>query len=1051
MAAPLGAQSNDPAMESYYAANALYNKNLYQLAVDEYKAFIAKYPKHEKHLHARFGLALSLYEMKRFQEAEPLFGALARERDSPRKEQVYNLWGQCLLMLGKPAQAEEAFLWSVNRGKERLFLDLPGMGGDYQEAPELSATAVQDADPLEISLVGLVEALFQQRKWQGVIDYSQEFVKIVPKGQYLPRVLFQQAFGHYELQQYPAATEVLENIKLYHKNTPFYEHAVFLLAECQRETGQLDVAARNHEIVAREIKGDFASNALFRLAFIRFSQKQYDRAAADFEDLRLLYPESEYFNESGIYLGRSHLERDDFAKAQSVFGELTNVGPVASEATLWLAKTFLRQSNYKQALDVLRPALRKFAADPNAVHFVFEYGVSLMGVEQYEEAIQIFERVVNEFEKNSLTSQALRLRAYCLMKSSKHEESLKVCDEFIREYSDDPAYRDVAFMRAENVFFLDRYDEAIRAYQQFIPWENRTRYTDEARYRIIQIMVAQKRWPDALAEIGKLRSEGTIKGDFFEQIDYIEGLTYFNLERWDSAIESLERFIKQNSLRTNADIAQIKLAQAYESKRDLATARMVLEVLVRDNSTSPHIAQALAELGRIVYNSGDYEGSKAYFERVSSEHAQSPFFAQSEYYLGWIALNAKDSLNAIAHFEKVSRDFPDHDLAADSQYKKALLYLDLGQTSNAQIAFKHFMDYYPNDKRFDQASFYFGRTLVLMERFSEAIPVYQNILNRSQDKDLAARSLYELAWCHQGLQRREAAKARYEDMLKQYPDHELARRAQFELAEIEYDEGLFDASIARLDVLLAGPLDVDLREKIIHRMAWCLLGRGQDLAAAETFEMLLRDFPETTFTAISSYQAGEVRLARKEYKDALPLFERAVKSATEARLKQQAMLRQGETHCYLSQWQPAETVFAIFLEEYGDSEFVRRCQMWLGWAQENLSKHEQAIANYRMVLRSGKRDELSARSQFQIGQCLVKMGEPDQAVRELVLVDVNYAFPVWSARALLEIGRVLDQQGRIREAGDRYKEVILKFPGTDEAIFADELLKGLANRTPSES
>ena len=87
MAAPLGAQSNDPAIESYYAANALYNKNLYQLAVDEYKAFIAKYPKHEKNLHARFGLALSLYEMKRFQEAEPLFGALARERDAPRKEQ----------------------------------------------------------------------------------------------------------------------------------------------------------------------------------------------------------------------------------------------------------------------------------------------------------------------------------------------------------------------------------------------------------------------------------------------------------------------------------------------------------------------------------------------------------------------------------------------------------------------------------------------------------------------------------------------------------------------------------------------------------------------------------------------------------------------------------------------------------------------------------------------------------------------------------------------------------------------------------------------------
>jgi TolA-binding protein len=1037
----LNAQGADPALDSYYAANALYNKQLYDLAIEEYRSFIAKFPRHEKILHARFGLAFSFYNMARYREAEQLLAELSRERDAPKKEQIYNFWGQCLLLLGRPAEAESAFLWSVNRGRERLFIDLPGMGTQVQESPEMAAASIQDLDSIERAMIGLIESVFQQGKWQSVIEHGNEFVRLIPESQNMARIRFQTAFAMYEMKLYQPAAEILEDIKLYHKMSPFYEHAVFLLAECQRETGNLDMAARNHSIVAQEVKGDFAGSSLFRLGFIRFSQRQWVDAAAAFQDLRLIYPNSEYFNEAGIYLGRSFLEHGDFLRAQEVFGSLTSVGPVAAEATLWLGRTFHRQNAHQQAMEILGPAVRRFTDHALLNQFIFDYGLALVGLGQNRDAAEVFQRVVNEFDESLLTPQALRLRAFALLNDQRYSDSIDTADRFLQRYPNDPSYRDVAFMRAESVFFLRRLDEALRAYQQFIPWERRTEYTDEARFRIIQILAEQQKWNESMDAILELRRNGNVQGEFFEQIDYIEGLTYLNLNRVDSAITSLDAFIRGGSRRLNADIAQIKLAQAYESKKDIQRAKAVLEILLQENPTSEYIGQALSELGRINYNEGNIGLAETYFTRVSTEFSRTPFFPQSQYFLGWIAMGQNNYLKAVSFFDRVARDFPDNELAADSLYKMALLYLEMDQPANAEVAFKNFIDRYPNNERYDQATFYYGRSLALVNRYREAASVLTGLLGRTRDTDLAARALYEVAWCNQGMENVEAAKARYEDLLQNYAAHPLAKRANFELAEIEYDEEKYDAAVGRLDVLMAQSLEDDLREKVIHRMAWSLLGRKQDLASAEIFEQLIRDFPSSTFAPLAAYQAGEVRMARREYTLALPLFERARSTSTDDRVKQQAWLRQAETLTFLNRWAEAEPLFSDFYQAYQTSEFARRCLMWLGWSQENLKRFQQAISNYRLVLRGGRRDELSARSQFQIGQCLMNMGEYDQAVRELILVDVNYAFPVWSARAILEIGRVLDVQNLKNEANNRFREVILKYPDTPEADLAKDLLR----------
>ena len=50
-AAPLSAQETvDPALQTYFSANAVYNRKQYALAIPIYNEFLTKHPKHEKYL-----------------------------------------------------------------------------------------------------------------------------------------------------------------------------------------------------------------------------------------------------------------------------------------------------------------------------------------------------------------------------------------------------------------------------------------------------------------------------------------------------------------------------------------------------------------------------------------------------------------------------------------------------------------------------------------------------------------------------------------------------------------------------------------------------------------------------------------------------------------------------------------------------------------------------------------------------------------------------------------------------------------------------------------
>ena len=156
--------------------------------------------------------------------------------------------------------------------------------------------------------------------------------------------------------------------------------------------------------------------------------------------------------------------------------------------------------------------------------------------------------------------------------------------------------------------------------------------------------------------------------------------------------------------------------------------------------------------------------------------------------------------------------------------------------------------------------------------------------------------------------------------------------------------------------------------------------------------------------------------------------------------------RRGETEALTQRWTDAEKTYSAYSNQYPDGDFRRRAQTGVGWARENQKRYKEAIEAYRNVVAGSIRDEASARCQFHIGECYFAMDQYDEAIKEFIKVEVSFPIPAWSSKALLEIGRCLEKQNSIDAAKDRYREVMEKYPDTDAATVAKDLIDKINNQ-----
>ncbi len=858
--------ARDSTADSYYAANALYNRGLYKLAAEEFQSFLNHHGGHEKASQASRGLALSLYGQQNYQQAETLLAKLA-----PQDPEASLLQARCLLQLGKPGEALTLFEKSLEKS-----------GGDT---------------PFKIrTLEGLTDTLLTLENWNEAARQARELIRITPdKTPARLRAHYHLGLALHRDGQPEQAAEELRKLRqsVDEKQNPYFAQAALLEGEALREKDDLDQAAdRFRQVSEHDGSPDLAAQALYRLSYLQFQRGQFDQAIDTTGKLTEKFPRSTFVSRANLLAARSALGKNDHSGVKNRLQPLLEDPEIGAEAAYWFGLSLRQDKHPDPALDTFRKALERFPEDPRAGDLSFELAITLATLGETKKALPVFLDLASD-KDFSRRADALREAARSHYQLGQFQETLNVCQTFqdlAPEGRPDPT---IDYLQADSLFRLDQ-TQAIAKLEDYLknhPGHPQqpdallllaSAYTksDEPPKAIEALEKLLARNPDsdllptALANLGQLRFQAgdpdkargilnRLVGEFPESPQRVTGdyyLGFLALQKNDldqaalsfgkvagrspdhalapdarlrqaiallgrdgtddKGIQALRKILEKHPRDASVPDARYRLASAHFQRREWETAARTLEPLLQENPT----AQTLYLLARTRRELDDPEKPAGpVYRQLLEENPGNDLAPTAAIELASLTTDPSESISLL---EKWIPKLPEKDTGSRSQASLLLAraYLENGDALQAAKTFESVGES-------DAARLGAGEARLRLDENKKAV----EHLGKVGAGPLKTRALIRLGEAHARLEDWPASTAAYESAQKNNPEESLARQARFGLA-------------------------------------WAAQNQNDPQKAIQLYQGILKDGTRDETAARASFQIGECHFAEGDYDQAIKSF-----------------------------------------------------------------------------------------------------------------------------------------------------------------------------------
>ena len=1023
---PSKTDASDAELRDYYSANGLLNRGLYDLAVAEYGKFLAEHSEHAKAPVARYGLAVCLFRLERFEEAAAELARLRGAEDLPYLPEVLTMQGQCLLSLDHPGEAADAF--------------------------DAVLRAHRDHDLADDAVAGATESHYRAGHYDEAESRCRLFVSRWPDGPLRERVEFFWGLSAMGRKEFEAAVEHFEHILRAYGQGPFAEQASLFLAECCQHSGAIERAVLHYGEMLKRSGGRFQPDALYGLGLIELGRGQAERAAGLFERLIAQHADSPLTLAARFHLARAWFEQDALDRAMGGFRQCLEElkgSALEDDAAYWIAKCTLRLGRQAEAAELFGNVLEKFPESDLLAETTYDRAVALTQAGAPAEAVEILAGFRERFSDHAVAADALYLLAVTEHDLERYDKSRAHCRSFDERHPQHALAPAVTFLAAENDLLAGRYAEAAEAYRRFLSRYPEDERAAQARYRLGTALYRFEQYDEAAPLLAEA-ADSAGSGERYRTGLLALGDIHFRRSEWNQAERRLRAYLEAGSEGPGADDALLKLGLSLQRQGEHAAAVETYDRLIERYKDSPHRLQAMFERGQALTAMDRPDEAVKAFERVLADGGDSRFKPYALNHLGSLAMRQKD-------FEKAAELFAhagEGDAAldpAETMYHRGQALLAAAQFKAAGEVFEALLQQHPSHARAAPACAQLAIALARQDRHEEALA----IIDRAEREHAAALDAgtraslqYEMAWCLRKLGRTAESTETLRALLRGNAPREIEVHGLLELAGIEAEAKRYQEAAELLWRLrqTAGKdgfeLPADVGEQATYRLAVCEFQLGRLSEAAELFEEFLALHPQSTLSASAGFFCGETLQKLGRHERAAEHLTHVVEQHTDDPVFGPALLRLGETLSTLQRWPRAEQLFSAYLDRFGDSELWFQARFGLGWARENQGRHEDAVREYRQVVERHS-GSTAARAQFQIGECLFAQKKYTEAAGELLKVDILYDYPEWSAAALYEAGQVFDKLNQRAEARQQFQAVADRFAETRWAAMAAKRLSDL--------
>jgi TolA-binding protein len=1002
----------------YNSGTGFLNREMYDLAVQEYQRFLEQHAGHEKAPLARYGLAVALSRLERHAEARDL---LAKWRPPSNFEFAV----ESRLLLGQCQMALAAF-----EGAAGILAEVARDHPDHALADQVLALQA--------------EALYRAGRHAEVAAPAEALIARWPQSAQRERSELILGLAAIASGQDEMAAARLAGLLERFPDGEHAEQARLLLAQSLHRGGALKPAAARYLEVIQDGSAAFRPDALYGLALLEHQEGRLDQAGELVD--RLLAEHSEHGLRFDALMLRARISFDDeaYERAAAVFEQAAGAPePRPDEVQYWLAKCDLRRGEPARSAQRLAAVAEQFPRSELLPLILYDRAVALLRGDDLDAALASLSAFHTRFATHELDPEVLRLMAHTEHRQRRYDRSQALCREFLARHAGHAAAAAVRFLVGENEYLHGRHAEAVTAYQEFLERHADDEQAPIARFRQGMALHAMGDFERArpLLESASARSE-----PIFRPALLALGDGHFQRGDLAAAHGFLQRFVDGGAEQDGADDALLKLGLCRLRQGQPAEGLAAFDALLERLPESPHRLQALFERGQALVQMEELDPAAAAFEVALKEGGpRSRFAVHALNHLAAIDMRQGRFAAAVARYDQVAAADAPAELAAEAIFQKGQALTAAGRYEDAADAFARLRKAHPKAARAPEA---LARRAIALSRAAAHEAALGEIALAEKtagiEAELLSAVLYEKAWCLRGLDRPDDAASAYRAILERPENRPLRRHAALELAELDAAAGRNQPAMEILLALLQeNDLPGDIDERARYRAGACAYALERYSEAAAELEVFLERYPNGQSAASGRLICGESLVQMGEYQRALTHLKVVVEKHAAHDSFGPALLRLGECQAQLQDYAASEGSFRRYLKEFPGSELAYQAEFGIGWALENRGRHDDAIAAYQKLVQSHQ-GQTAARAQFQIGECLFAQKRYEDAVRELLKVDILYAYPQWSAAALYEAGRCFEELSNPVDARRQFQQVVEKFDTTSWARLAAKRLEALA-------
>ncbi len=773
--------SSDAAKTAYAAAAALQNREAWELAAEEWQAFIAAHPQDPLAANARYYLGLCRIKQKQ--------------------------WADAAATLGEFVAA----------------------------AP----THPQAGDA--ISLLG--EALWQTGKRDEAIAAWQRFVREHPTSSRLPDALYALGVGEAQTGKKTEAAATLARFAKEFPQNPLSAEVAIWRADLALAANQ-PAAAESFLAPVAANAGPRQAEALDRLGTARWNQKQWAPAAEAFSQLAAKHPASPLATRATLAAGRAWLEagRPDDARPllkKAAAGQ----GPEAFDAAHRLARLDLDSKRPQPAADRASQALaaakgRTDIAADTLLDLATDRADALLALGKHADAAQAYQQLAASHPQSDRRPDWLLLAVRALRDAGDRPAALALAEKLIADHPSGP-HADMAWYRVGQL----RQDaakhaaavEAFTACVKVAPQGPRaawallaTGWSHEAQKQLPEAIAAWTAVIDqhppsaALASALVARSDARQRtGDFAGgladaqrllaavrekklEIDaaaaaearLLEGLCLAGEKKHAQAATAFSALLRDHPQFTAADRALFELGVVQTLAGERPEAAATFASLVAKHPTSRYASEAWLEVGEARWEEKKWDdAATAYAAAIAAAGKDGGRSAivreQARHKLGWTHVMRGDHAAAAQAFAAQLADAPQGAFGPDGQAMLGGSLLALGRAAEAGQAFaKALADTGSlssaalRDATFIRAA----EAAAAQEKWPESLAIAETFLAAAPQSPQAAQGRYAAAWARQNLGTLDEALAGYRSVADG-PRTDLAARARLMEGEVLFEQG----------------------------------------------------------------------------------------------------------------------------------------------------------------------------------------------------------------------------------------------------------------------